>query len=125
MHRSRIGQLMIDVADADHDRALEFWTAATGAKAHQGQRYPEYHRLESAGLPIATFVQRHGGASRYHLDIETDDVPAEVARLEALGAAKVEFVEEWQVMRDPAGLLLCVVPVDPGDLTDDNSTAWP
>jgi hypothetical protein len=125
MHRSRLGQLMIDVAEADHDRTLAFWTEATGAKAQQGRKYPEYHVLESPGLPIATFVQRHGGTSRYHLDIETDDVAAEVARLSALGADKLDFIDDWQVMRDPAGLLFCVVPVDAADLTDDNSTAWP
>ena len=46
---------------------------------------------------------------RIHLDIETDDVEAEVARLEALGATRVEKVSAWGVMRDPAGVVFCVV----------------
>jgi hypothetical protein len=49
-------------------------------------------------------------AARVHLDIESDDIGAEVARLVAAGAVEVERHEEWVVLRDPAGLLFCVVP---------------
>ena len=45
-----------------------------------------------------------------HLDIHTDDLDAEVARLEKLGAERVQQVHGWWVMRDPAGLLFCVLP---------------
>ena len=49
-------------------------------------------------------------ASRVHLDIETDDLDAEVARLERLGARRIAFVRErWWVMEAPAGHRLCVV----------------
>ena len=62
------------------------------------------------GDGLEVFVQRIGeGAPRYHLDVETDDVEAEAARLEALGAERVEQIRSWWVMRDPAGLLFCVV----------------
>ncbi len=49
-----------------------------------------------------------------HLDVHTRDVPAEVARLEELGARRVddEVREEhgghWVVMTDPEGNELCV-----------------
>jgi predicted enzyme related to lactoylglutathione lyase len=52
--------------------------------------------------------------NRMHLDIEVDDVEAEVVRLEALGARRVdggalsEHGSSWQVMVDPEGNELCV-----------------
>ena len=39
-----------------------------------------------------------------------------MARLERLGAQRLQKVQTWQVMRDPAGLLLCVLPMGPGSL---------
>ena len=64
------------------------------------------------------------GAPRVHLDIHTDDLDAEVARLERLGADRVQKVQTWWVMRDPAGLLFCVLPVSPGSLNEENAQRW-
>jgi hypothetical protein len=47
--------------------------------------------------------------SRIHLDIETDNLDAEVARLEALGAKRIAFVKRWWVMQAPSGQRFCVV----------------
>jgi hypothetical protein len=118
--------IVIDVPAAGHDEELLFWQAALGQELRQVERHPEYH---GALLPnqqhIALLVQRLGdGAARMHLDIHTDDVAAEVARLEQLGATREQQVHEWHVMRDPAGLLFCVVPVPAGSLTDDNAQRW-
>ena len=38
-----------------------------------------------------------------HLDIEADDIDAEAARLEKLGAKKIAFVKRWWVMEAPSG----------------------
>ena len=54
-------------------------------------------------------IQRVEHESRAHLDIETDDVEAEVARLEALGATRVEQIETWWVMEAPTGQRFCVI----------------
>ena len=59
-----------------------------------------------------------------HLDIHTDDLDAEIARLEALGAERVAFVHAWWIMRDPAGLLFCVVPEPEDSLNDGNAQRW-
>ena len=48
-------------------------------------------------------------SSRVHLDIESDDVDAEVARLEKLGAKRVEQVKTWWVLEAPTGQRFCVV----------------
>ena len=41
--------------------------------------------------------------SRVHLDIETDDIDAEVRRLEALGARRLESVKSWVVTTGSSG----------------------
>jgi hypothetical protein len=71
-------------------------------------------------------VQELGdGAPRVHIDIHTDDVAAEVARLTALGAGEVERFDDWVVMRDPAGLPFCVVKALPGNLDRPEAVEWP
>jgi hypothetical protein len=47
-----------------------------------------------------------------------------VARLERIGAERVQKVPTWWVMRDPAGLLLCVLPMGPGLVNDENARRW-
>jgi len=44
-----------------------------------------------------------------HLDIETDDIEAEVRRLEKLGAKRIQAVHTWWVMEAPTGQRFCVV----------------
>jgi hypothetical protein len=124
-HYSRLFMAVIDVADPDHDREAEFWEGAVGRTLTQNQRHPEYRGALVAGDRFALLLQRLGeGPSRVHLDIHTDDLEAEVARLERLGAERVREVNEWCIMRDPAGLLFCVVPRQPGTLNDDNAQRW-
>ena len=57
----------------------------------------------------AIVIQQVDHQSRVHLDIETDDIDAEVARLEALGAKRVAQVKTWWVMEAPTGQRFCVV----------------
>ncbi len=54
-------------------------------------------------------VQNVAHESRVHLDIESDDVEAEVARLEALGAKRVAKVKTWWVLEAPTGQRFCIV----------------
>jgi hypothetical protein len=46
--------------------------------------------LETPPDEMIVQIQRVDHDSRVHLDIETDNIPAEVARLERLGAKVVE-----------------------------------
>jgi Glyoxalase-like domain len=122
-HRSALGKIVIDVGEGDHDRELAFWEAATGQTLTRFERHPEYHGADLPGRTMGLLVQRLGrGSTRVHVDLHTDDVEAEVARLERLGAQRIETLEHWTVMRDPAGLLFCVV-VD-HTLNDSNSHVW-
>ena len=58
-------------------------------------------------------LQRVQHEPRVHLDIETDDLEAEVERLEALGAQRDGFCKRWWVMRAPTGHRFCVVGQQP------------
>ncbi|MGO9668922.1 MAG: VOC family protein [Streptosporangiaceae bacterium] len=88
VHYSRLSKIVIDVPPAEHDRELAFWSAAVGQQLAQGDRHPEYHGAALHGREFGLLVQRLGhGSGRVHLDIHTDDLAAELARLERLGAA--------------------------------------
>jgi hypothetical protein len=124
-HYSRLSKIVIDVPAADHDRELAFWSGATGQQLIQFDRHPEYHGAELPGHDLGLLIQRLGdGPGRLHLDIHTDDPAAEMARLEKLGAEPVAQVHAWWIMRDPAGLLFCVIPEHPGALNDSNAQRW-
>ena len=124
-HRSRLFAVVIDVPAQDHDREVGFWQGATGQELARIGRYPQFSGARLPQQDLALLVQRLGtGPARVHLDIHTDDVDAEVARLEALGATRVGQEGHWWIMEDPAGLPFCVVPDPQGTLTDDNSQRW-
>jgi len=126
-HFSRLFKIVIDVPAGDHEREVSFWEAALGQPLTPPfDGYPEYHGAALRGHDLWLLTQRLGeGTARVHLDIHTDDLDAEVARLEHLGAERVARVHPWQVMRDPAGLLFCVLPDLPGTLHEGNAHRWP
>ena len=108
MHKSCLGAVAIDCRTDDLERAAAFWGAALGQPLRATDD-PRYLELEPAPGQLAVVLQRVEHASRVHLDIETDDVEAEVARLEALGAKRVERIKTWWVMEAPTGHRFCVI----------------
>jgi hypothetical protein len=106
-HRSRLAGFIIDCDTDDLDGAAAFWRAVLGdAKVRKPQG--KYVKLDSQmGLHVE--VQKVKHPSRVHLDIESDDVEAEVARLERLGAKRVANVRTWVVMEAPTGHRFCVI----------------
>lgn len=69
-------------------------------------------------------VQAVSHASRVHLDIESNDIEAEVHRLEKLGAKRIAAVRTWVVMEAPTGQRFCVVPANSPEF-EGKATAWP
>ena len=82
-----------------------------------------YRMLETRSDEVIIEIQRVEHESRAHTDIETDDIPAEVRRLEKLGATVVNRLERWVVMQAPTGQRFCVVQVQrPG--FPKNANRW-
>jgi hypothetical protein len=124
-HRSRLYKAVIDVSAEAHDREVAFWQAAVGQRLELFENTPEYHGTKLEGQEFALLTQRlDEGTSRVHLDIHTDDLDAEVTRLERLGARRVRQVHGWWIMEDPAGLPFCVILARAGSLHDGNSRRW-
>ena len=111
MHKSRLAGFIIDCKTADLPRAAEFWGAALGMKLHglDGEEGENYVRLVDADRGLHIEVQKVAHDSRVHLDIEADDIDAEAARLEQLGAKRVKQFPRWWVMEAPTGQRFCVV----------------
>jgi catechol 2,3-dioxygenase-like lactoylglutathione lyase family enzyme len=125
MHRSRINGILIDCNVDDIEAAAQFWAETLGRPVdpdHPGTR-GNYVMLETPPGEISVQIQRVDHESRIHLDIETDDIPAEVARLGKLGATVDTRMERWVVMRAPSGQRFCVVRVQ-RDGFDENATSW-
>lgn len=113
MHRSRINGLLIDCNTDDIDAAAQFWGGALGRQVdpdHPGSR-GNYRMLETPPGELSVQLQRVDHESRVHLDIETDDIPAEIAWLEKLGATVDKRMERWVVMRASTGQRYCIVRV--------------
>jgi hypothetical protein len=124
-HFSRLYAICIDVPREDHDATVAFWSGAAGAEMPVVGKYPEFSGAKLPHHDMLLLAQQLGdGPARMHLDFHTDDLDAEVGRLEGLGATRVERAANWQVMRDPAGLLFCVVLDRPGTLTEANAVRW-
>jgi predicted enzyme related to lactoylglutathione lyase len=118
--------LFIDCAPDGFERGNEFWSAALGRTLMRSddERYTSLKgRLGGEG-GIVVGLQRVPEQERaYHLDIETDDIEAEVARLERLGARVKARIREHVVMLAPTGHAFCVVQVYRPDFAA-NAVTW-
>ena len=124
-HSSRINGILIDCKVEDLDDAARFWAKALGRPvnpSHPGTR-GDYVMLEDRPGEVSVQIQRVEHDSRVHIDIETDDIPAEVARLEKLGATIEKHLERWVVMRAPSGQRFCVVRVQREGF-EENANRW-
>jgi hypothetical protein len=125
MHKSRLGAIVIDCQAEDVKAAAEFWSRALGWPAIplSSPEDSAYRRLETPPGEPHVLVQAVAHSSRVHVDIETDDLDAEVQRLEALGAKRVAFVKRWWVMEAPTGQRFCVVRPQRPDFAQ-NARVW-
>jgi len=127
VHRSRLGGFIIDCRTDDLEGAGRFWSRALGLAVRQppSPEDPTYVGLARApaagGLGIE--VQQVDHDSRVHLDIEADDIEAEVRRLEKLGAKRIRMVRDWWVLEAPTGQRFCVVKAASPDFVQ-TATVW-
>jgi len=127
MHKSRLAGFIIDCNTQDLEHASAFWSAALGypLRARSDESAPEKYRemlTGENGLHIE--VQKVDHPSRLHLDIETDDIEAEVKRLEALGAKRIEKGLRWWIMEAPTGQRFCVVRPQKPQAFEREANRW-
>jgi predicted enzyme related to lactoylglutathione lyase len=127
---SLVDQLCLDISPQAYERERAFWSALTGWERRPGSR-PEFEYLvRPPGMPLRLLLQRlddnRPAPCRAHLDLACDDVPAERARHQALGAVVVREMPNWTTLFDPTGLLYCVTRRNPatGTLQADLSGAY-
>ena len=125
MHKSRLGGLIIDCETDDLADAETFWTRALGYQPVRSSNPDDegYVPLKTGRDDPHIEIQKVSHPSRVHLDIETDDVDAEVARLEQLGAKRVEQVSSWWIMEAPTGHRFCVVMAE-GPAFAERANSW-
>ncbi|MGA9855777.1 MAG: VOC family protein [Gammaproteobacteria bacterium] len=125
MHHSRLCAVLIDCNTYDLDEAAQFWSQALGRAIDPkySGNVSRYRMLETPPGEIIVEVQRVDHPSRAHIDIETDDIEAEVLRLTKLGAKIVERLPRWVVMKAPTGQRFCVVRVQRPDFPT-NANRW-
>jgi hypothetical protein len=126
VHKSRLAGFIIDCETDDLHEAGRFWSAALGMESGilPGTEGEKYLRLRDLDRDLHIEVQKVSHPSRVHLDIETDDVEAEVQRLESLGATRVQRGNRWWVMQAPSGQRFCVVPASTSGF-ETGATDWP
>ncbi|HEX8305800.1 MAG TPA: VOC family protein [Jatrophihabitans sp.] len=115
----RIQCLCIDTTDPD--RLATFWQSALGWRRtyqedHEVVLEPPVGSPEDGIVPDLLFLrvpESKVGKNRLHLEVRPDDQAAEVARLEGLGARRVDVGQgpdvSWVVMGDPDGNEFCVL----------------
>jgi hypothetical protein len=121
MHTSRLAGFIIDCNTQDLPAAAEFWGQALHMDVRRlpAEEGDKYMGLDDRNGRLHIEVQKVDHPSRVHLDIKSEDVEAEVARLEALGARRVGKVHTWCVMEAPTGQRFCVVRAHPYDTVLD------
>jgi predicted enzyme related to lactoylglutathione lyase len=124
MHHSRFSSVIIDCRTSDLTGAAKFWSQAFGRPTvEEKSANPRYVSLMMRSNEVICQVQAVSHESRVHLDIETDDIDAEVTRLVKLGAREVERNKTWVVMEAPTGQRFCVGRPKSADFPE-NANRW-
>jgi hypothetical protein len=126
MHRSRLTSVVIDCSDENFERGADFWAAALGKpRVPRDEQYTALRgRVGGDGGTYVGLQRLSEDEVAIHLDIETDDVEAEIERLERLGARVKRRIRRHAVMEAPSGHVFCVIPVRRGDFPA-GAVEWP
>ena len=121
MHKSQLGAIIIDCQTETLPEQADFWSLALGLKP--GRSDGRYIHLEGKDEDLVVTLQKVEHPSRVHIDIETDDIDAEVKRLQTLGANIVEKMERWVVMEAPSKHRFCIIKPARSDF-ESNANVW-
>ena len=119
--------------DADDPSALAtFWQEVLGWRRTHEEfdevvLEPPEGSAEDGVAPDLLFLrvpEAKGVKNRIHIDLRPEDQAVEVARIEALGATRVEVGQSsdpsttWVVLADPEGNEFCVLRAHTGDASE-------
>jgi hypothetical protein len=121
MHKSRLGAVIIDCQTENLSQQASFWGQALGLNPDRSDE--RYVWLKGRDEDVQVIAQKVDHPSRVHIDIETDDINAEVKRLELLGAIIVEKMEKWVVMEGPSKHRFCIIKPTRSDF-ETNANVW-
>ena len=125
MHKSRLGDIVIDCRTDDLTSEARFWSSALGYPLPQDvDATGRFIKLVTPPGEVQVIIQRVSHDPRAHLDIETDSIPTEVTRLESLGAVLVARKDGWVVMQAPSGHRFCIGNPYRGGF-EEGANAWP
>jgi hypothetical protein len=114
-----LDQVCLDIPSTALEREVAFWSELLGQRVLPAGGYAEFTDLERAEhLPLRLLLQEVGGAGPVtgHLDLAgAPDRRGVVARLEALGAERIDDLRHWTTMRAPDGRVFCVTDRHPGE----------
>ncbi len=109
MHKSRLGNIVIDCRTPDLAAEARFWASALGFPMPEDfDAASGFIQLVTPPGDVQVIIQRVDHEPRAHLDIDSDSIEAEVSRLEGQGATVVSRHEAWVVMQAPSGHRFCV-----------------
>ena len=125
MHKSMLAGFIIDCQTDDLESAATFWSQALGLETRKSNDPDDaaYIRLPDHQHGLHIEVQSVKHPSRVHIDIQADDIEAEAARLEKLGAKRIGKIKRWVVMEAPTGQRFCVVRASSPQFAE-KATTW-
>ena len=111
MHRRKISAFVIDCRTGNLADAARFWSEALGRPVRNPDQDGDgrYAELENDAEEPYLLLQKVDHEARIHIDIESEDLDADLARLESLGAKRIAFVKRWWVMEAPTGHRFCLI----------------
>ncbi|CUR59125.1 conserved hypothetical protein [metagenome] len=106
-------QVFLDTPAPAFEEAVAFWSAVTGwqPSERRGEDGRFLTLLPAAGSAYVK-MQAVDGAAGLHLDLDSSDRPAAVARSYELGATHAWTYHDVEVMRSPGGFVFCHTLVD-------------
>jgi len=123
MHKSRLGTVIVDCQTDNLEREAEFWGQALGGTMTRHDPEGRYIDIQTDPADAQVILQKVEHPSWIHIDIETDDIEAEVKRLQKLGATVVEKMERWTVMEAPSKHRFCIIGAR-RDGFDEKANVW-
>ena len=101
MHKSRLSAIVVDCHTDHIEHAASFWSQLLGQPSHidDGKRAT----ILAGDKGVSLVIEATHDEARIHFDIETDDLAAEIHRIESLGGRKVGVVDHSVIMEAPTG----------------------